>query len=76
MKDNLRVTAERKDKKGGYIEAGHVIDVKKSPAPACDTMFVRLRRRGEEPTVLYLRPDEAIDIAWVCITSFMQNEDL
>jgi len=76
MKSNLVVTSQRSDKKGGFIEAGKVRSVKKSPAPKCDTMFLRLRRRGKDCETLYLRPDEVMDIAWVCITSFMQNADI
>ena len=72
MKNNLKVTSQRKDKKGGYIEAGRVKNVKRSPAPNCDTMFLRLRRKGKDCNTLYLRPDEVMDIAWVCMTSFME----
>jgi hypothetical protein len=71
---NLRVTAQRTDGHGGAIEAGDVVDVRRSPGPPCDTMFMRLRRRGEPPVVLYLRPDEVLDIAWVCTTSLLDRK--
>jgi len=30
-----------------------------------DTMYIKLERDGEEPTILFLRPDEMAAIAWL-----------
>jgi len=31
-----------------------------------DTVYIRLEKNGEEPTQLFLRPDEMAAIAWLC----------
>lgn len=30
-----------------------------------DTMYIKLERDGDEPTIIYLRPDEMAAIAWI-----------
>ena len=31
-----------------------------------DSMYIRLEKDGEEPTIIYLRPDEVACIGWIC----------
>lgn len=45
--------------------------------PKVDTIFLRLKKDGVDPTVLLLRPDEMQAIAWVAsgvIWSHLMNE--
>jgi len=44
------------------ISAGFV---KGSNKPSVDTIYLKLEKDGEEPTLLFLRPDEALIISWV-----------
>jgi hypothetical protein len=38
-----------------------------------DTLYLRLERDGDEPTTLFLRPDEAAALAW-CLTGALWSE--
>lgn len=47
----------------GFVE-GHPVD----------TMYIRLEREGEEPTIILLRPDEMASIAWLASGVLWSNE--
>ena len=49
----------------GFVE-GHEVD----------TMYIRLEKDGEEPTIILLRPDEMASIAWLATGVLWSKEML
>ena len=49
-------------KNKAIIEAGQVLDYKKLGCPKCDTIYLRLSKKGESCNKIFFTPEEAIGI--------------